>query len=242
MTTSAGLVVTLLVMGAVAGWQYRAPGRVQPVTGPLAAMVLLLAAGAAGISAEELGLGTARLAAGAAYATCGVVLATTAYAIVLLIPATRRVLRDAGPRLPARSALYTALVAVPLATVLVEEVAFRGVVFALLARDHGWWWATVGSSLLFGVWHVLPGRDLTPVPAQSRGWRLARVVVTVGFTTAAGVVLVALRRGSGSLLAPIGWHWAVNGLGVLATTLAWARGGRPTATGRADRSQDGDRA
>jgi uncharacterized protein len=35
------------------------------------------------------------------------------------------------------------------------------------------------------------------------------------FTAAAGVLLCELRRRSGSLLAPAGLHWAVNGLGVL---------------------------
>jgi membrane protease YdiL (CAAX protease family) len=48
------------------------------------------------------------------------------------------------------------------------------------------------------------------------------VLVTVGFTTIAGVVFAELRRRSGSLVAPIGLHWATNGLGVLAAARVWA--------------------
>ena len=49
---------------------------------------------------------------------------------------------------------------------------------------------------------------------------LARVVVTVGFTSLAGALLCWLRLRSGSLLAPILTHWTVNGLGVIVTLVA----------------------
>jgi membrane protease YdiL (CAAX protease family) len=48
------------------------------------------------------------------------------------------------------------------------------------------------------------------------------VLGTVLFTAAAGVVFCELRRRSGSLLAPAGLHWAVNGLSVLASAAVWA--------------------
>jgi CAAX protease family protein len=38
------------------------------------------------------------------------------------------------------------------------------------------------------------------------------------------VVFCELRRRSGSLLAPAGLHWAVNGLAVLASAAVWAWG------------------
>ena len=61
-------------------------------------------------------------------------------------------------------------------------------------------------------------------PAQGSRRRRARLTVlgTVAFTTFAGVVFAELRRGSGSLLAPFGLHWATNGLGVLAAAVVWA--------------------
>jgi membrane protease YdiL (CAAX protease family) len=48
------------------------------------------------------------------------------------------------------------------------------------------------------------------------------VLGTVLFTAASGVVFCELRRRSGSLLAPAGLHWAVNGLSVLASAAVWA--------------------
>ena len=71
------------------------------------------------------------------------------------------------------------------------------------------------------------------VPARSRslaGLRSARspvrpagtVLATVLFTAGAGVVFCELRRRSGSILAPAGLHWAVNGLSVLASAAVWA--------------------
>ena len=48
------------------------------------------------------------------------------------------------------------------------------------------------------------------------------VLATVAFTTVAGIVFAELRRHTGSLAAPIGLHWATNGLGVLAAARVWA--------------------
>ena len=42
-----------------------------------------------------------------------------------------------------------------------------------------------------------------------------RVAGTVLVTFLAGLLLCVLRAGSGSLLAPIGVHWAVNGAGIV---------------------------
>ena len=53
------------------------------------------------------------------------------------------------------SALFTAFVRIPLGTVLFEEIAFRGVLWALLARHLGRWWVLGITSVLFGMWHVL---------------------------------------------------------------------------------------
>ena len=45
---------------------------------------------------------------------------------------------------------------VPLGTVVPEELAFRGLLLALLARGRGVRAATLLSSGLFGLWHILP--------------------------------------------------------------------------------------
>jgi membrane protease YdiL (CAAX protease family) len=90
------------------------------------------------------------------------------------------------------------------------------------------------SSLLFGLWHVLPSRGLTranTAAAAAFGTGPAGSTLTVAAavagTVAAGVGLCELRRRSGSLPAPAALHWALNGLGYV---LAWA------ATRRCDES------
>jgi CAAX protease family protein len=225
-TTNVALAVTLLVMVAVNIWVQVGPRRTHLVTGPVAATVLLLVARSAGLSWAQLGLGRESLAAGARYAAVAVGAVAVAYGIGVLVPATRTAFRDTRYQLPAASALRVALVAVPLGTVVFEEVAFRGVLWGLVAQDRGTRWATAVSSVLFGLWHVLPALDLARTHTALRAGgppRLLRTVLgTVAFTTAAGVVFGGLRDLSGSLLAPAGLHWATNGLGVLASARVWA--------------------
>lgn len=214
---SAALAVTVLVIVGMGVARRVGPGRLHLITGPVASSLLLLAARVAGLSWAELGLGGDALVKGLRYAGGAGGLVVVAYGIGLLIPVVRRAFLDARYRLRAGPALYTAFVAVPLATVFFEEVAFRGVLWGLVAHDHRAIWATAVSSALFGLWHVLPGRD------QAEAGRRWLVVLGTGvFTTLAGAVLAGLRDVSGSLLAPVGLHWVTNGLGVLASAAAWA--------------------
>ncbi len=119
-------------------------------------------------------------------------------------------------------ALLAVLVLIPLGTVIPEELVFRGVLWGLLRRDRGERIATAVSSVLFGLWHVLsalgggPANEGITDAVGSGGFGIfVRVVLTVAFTTVAGVVLCWLRARSDSLLAPVMLHWAVNGLGVV---------------------------
>jgi membrane protease YdiL (CAAX protease family) len=185
----------------------------------------VLVARSAGLTWAELGLGRAALARGAWSGAVAAGLAAVGYGVALAIPATRTAFRDTRYQVGVGSALYAAFVAVPLATVVFEEVAFRGVLWGLLAHDHGALVATSASSVLFGLWHVLPALAATRTNAALRAGRrrlLATVLGTVAFTTIAGVVFAELRRRSGSLLAPVGLHWATNGLGVLASAGVFA--------------------
>ncbi|WP_328477891.1 CPBP family intramembrane metalloprotease [Actinoplanes sp. NBC_00393] len=173
-------------------WNYAGPAWAQPVTGPAAAALLVLLTGVApGLTF-----------AGWEYALAGVIAVAVGYGLAVVIPPARGALAAAEFRRPA----YTALVAVPLATVTFEEVAFRGVLWTLIARDHGPLWATGTTAVIFGLWHLSPDSGTR----ENLG--------TVAFTTLAGVALGELRHLSGGLLAPIAVHWAANGLGVLAAT------------------------
>jgi membrane protease YdiL (CAAX protease family) len=121
-------------------------------------------------------------------------------------------------------------VTIPLATVVFEETAFRGVLWGELERTAGGLAATAGSAVLFGVWHVLPALHVsrTSVVITGAGRRSSRrtlltVLGVVAGTALAGVVLAELRRRTGSLVAPMLVHWAANGCAVLASSLVWAR-------------------
>jgi membrane protease YdiL (CAAX protease family) len=54
------------------------------------------------------------------------------------------------------------------------------------------------------------------------------VLGTVVFTAVAGVVFAELRRRSGSLVAPLGLHWATNGLAVVASARVWSANPPPS--------------
>jgi uncharacterized protein len=199
-----GLLLTVVLLAAVHTLRRVEAPAAQLATGPAAAALILLVARSSAGSWTEVGLTTR----GAGWAAAAVSLTALVYAAALGIPATRRLFRDPRYLQGLRPALVTALISVPLATVAVEEAAFRGALWPVA-------WAT---PVLFGLWHILPGSRTNAAVAGR--WAL---VATFGFTTAAGVLLALLREVSGGLLAPFALHWAVNGLGVLAAALAAGR-------------------
>jgi membrane protease YdiL (CAAX protease family) len=193
----------------------------------LAAGLLLVLARRDGRSWSDLGLGGRHARTGLRW---GAVLAG---AVLLLdvvaaqLPLTREAFADTrATALSGAAVLWHVLIRIPLGTALLEEVAFRGVLYAMLARRSGVPAAIAGSSLLFGLWHVLPSiglREANAAVGDLVGAGPAGTVVTViGAVLGAaiaGVVLCELRRRSGSLLAPFVLHWSLNGSGLV---LAWA--------------------
>ena len=186
-----------------------------------AAAVLAVALRADGRSPAELGLGRDRVRAGLLVG--GAIVALTAAVMVIgaVVPATQDLYRD--DRIEGASlagTLFDALIRVPLGTVLLEEVAFRGALPAMVAARTTRGMAVAVSCALFGLWHVLPAWEVASVnPSMvSLFGDAARVVpVTAGVvsTAVAGLGLWILRDRSGSLLAPALAHWATNGLGYL---------------------------
>lgn len=120
--------------------------------------VLLLAVGLLdGNSWTDMGLGWRYLLPGLIWAAASIGLITAVYVIGSFFRRTRAAFHD--ERMADMSAgrlMFQALIEVPFGTVLFEEIAFRGVLFAMLARRYGLVWALVGSALLFGLWHILP--------------------------------------------------------------------------------------
>lgn len=179
----------------------------------LAALVLvLLAVGrSAGLRANDLGLDRAQLRHGLPWLAA-------AFTLVVFVAAVAQA-QTSAVTWPVAVRL---LLVVPLMTVLPEELAFRGVLLGLLAPALGRRSAAVASSALFALWHVLPAlgdSTANEVVAETAGTGVAgvalRVILTLAFTAAAGLLLCWVRWRSDSLLAPAALHWAVNAGGLL---------------------------
>src|SRR4051794_11126881 len=130
------------------------------VAGPLVALGLVLLARRAGLSWHDLGLSRRTLLPGLKYALGSVLAVVIVYGLGAVVPFTRPVFQDVRYHLHLGAALLTAFIVVPLGTVLLEEVAFRGVLLGLINRHRGAAWASITSSILFGVWHIVPSLHL----------------------------------------------------------------------------------
>ncbi|MFF3930250.1 CPBP family intramembrane glutamic endopeptidase [Streptomyces hirsutus] len=219
--TGVGMVIAVLALTNVIDNRW-APS-FHLLTAVLVSALLLGVLFWAGGTWADAGLDPSALGRGARWALALIGLACVVYLAAALLPSTRGLFADqrysgfTGGQVALRM-----VITVPVGTVLLEEVAFRGVLYGLVDRTRGVVWATVVSSVLFGLWHILPSLGLvaakprlTPVFGHSA---LGAVVADAGavlFTAAAGVLFCELRRRSGSLLAPMGLHWAVNALGYL---------------------------
>ncbi|MCX5071771.1 CPBP family intramembrane glutamic endopeptidase [Streptomyces sp. NPDC054949] len=203
-----------------------APSWILP-TALVATTVLIVLAWLAGCDADDLGLGRTDLPRQLRWAGALVLIVACCYLAAALVPAGQGLFEDRRTGgLGAREVLWRVCVAVPVGTVLLEEVAFRGVLYGLVDRDFGTRAAIGFSSLLFGLWHILPSlhlNDAKPVLGSVFGhspWGAVLVnAAAVLFTAAAGVVLCVLRRLSGGLLAPMALHWATNAFGYLVAHL-----------------------
>lgn len=198
--------------------------RILPGTPVVAAALIVLSmvvvAWASGLTPAELGLARGTWLRGLRWAAVPAAAVVLVCALILAVPALEDRVAPTGGSWP--GVAVRVLVELPLLTVIPEELAFRGVTWALLRRAGGTRIATFVSSALFGLWHVLVALGGGPANETAAGVLGesavavgARVAGTVLVTFLAGLLLCALRTGSGSLLAPIGLHWAANGGGIV---------------------------
>jgi membrane protease YdiL (CAAX protease family) len=174
-------------------------------------------AGHTGCSRADLGIGVEDAGRGLRMGLGAAAVAAGGVALGAALPATRRFFGDRRVSDVGRGeAAYHLAVRIPLATALAEEVLFRGVLLAMFRQRRSPVAAVLWTSLLFGAWHVLPtidhyqgnpASDLVADPG--RGRRLAVLATTLS-TTGAGGVFAWLRLRSGSVLAPVLAHTAVN--------------------------------
>ncbi len=204
--------------------------------GPAVAGALLVFARWNGLTWHELGLHRHRHRSGLRWGLGVIAVVAVIYLIGVLLPVSRTAFLDARYHFGVGSALFAAFVTIPVTTILVEEVAFRSVLWAVLSRHATTWRVLLASSALFGLWHILPSRHvatandgvgdvLQGVGVAGAGAAALVIVGIVLFTTIGGVVAGELRRRSGSVIASAGMHWATNSLGVLFGVVAWQLAG-----------------
>ena len=169
-----------------------------------------------GLSATELGLGLSTWAVGLAWSAAIVVVTGIVVGIAGGIPRLRKLFAD--DRVTDVSGVTTArraLLDIPFGTVLVEEFAFRSVMFALAVGVWGTTTAIVVTSVLFGLWHISPSLEMHEAHAHTSGSPIPTILSTILVTGLGGVGFALLRVWTGSLFPPAALHWAMNGSGVV---------------------------
>lgn len=159
--------------------------------------VALLIARRAGTTWTSMGLRKDRRRRGLTVGGVVIGIIAVGVAIGIAIPATRELFRD--DRIINNSVgwvLFQVFLRVPLATALYEEVLFRGIVFGMLIRRRSPLSAALITSVLFGLWHILPTLDtLQTNPAGDL------------FSGALGIVIAILGAIAGTFVAGLGFLW-----------------------------------
>ena len=220
----AGLVAVAVAYNNVLNLLWPSAPTTQYVAGnTVAAAAIVTAARRMGLDPEAMGMSRAGWRSGAVWAGYSVATVGALVAAVAAVPATTGLLDDRRADVePAEFWRWIGL-RIPLGTVLLEEVTFRGILYGALAsrwRPHA---AAVGSSAVFGLWHVVPAVRTFEINMPDAAPRAKAVAAAgdVAATTLGGIALSFLRHRSGGILAPTAAHLASN---VLFATAAWRRG------------------
>lgn len=220
-----GLVVALAVAGNAAMNLLVPSPLYVPAALLLALLAVLVAVRVGGCDARDLGLDREDLGHGLRLGAAAAAVLAVVLIVGAALPATRDLFADR--RVDPHSVtllLYHTLVRIPLGTVVLEETLFRGVLLGLALRRWTPPVAVAFSSVLFGLWHLLPARGVSgfnPVVATATQGTLRQVLVILlaaAATALAGVVFCWLRLRARSLAAPAMLHLAGNSLAYL---LAW---------------------
>ncbi len=100
----------------------------------------------------------------------------------------------------------------PLGTIIIEELAFRGILLANLKRFTTVPWAIIGSSAVFAVWHIGVNFHIMETSLKSNQ-DIVAVVTFAGLYLGvffAGCIWAALKELTNHLAAPMVAHWVVN--------------------------------
>jgi membrane protease YdiL (CAAX protease family) len=208
---------TTLANRVLPGWAY-------PVCGLVAALVLVGLGRAAGLSWTDLGL--RRLRRPALVGLGGAAVVAVVFGIALAVPALRTVYQDGRVGTPDfGQLLWLTCGRILFGTVLIEEVAFRGVLPGLLgARDDRWRWPPIlGAAVLFGLWHYLPalaiGRNAAVHTVFGSTPAVLLQVLAMAAAGVAGVFLHWWRHVGRGVAASVIVHFTTNAGGLTLAVL-----------------------
>lgn len=212
LAATGGVAITLGVTNLLAAPRL---GRVASMTWNLGTTAVLLGLGRwAGVGRAAIGLDRLSLRRGLTTGVAGSA-ATAALLGAVTTTTTGRELLDDDRVVDTTWAQTAAHVGIfiPWGTVLFEEVAFRGVLPALLDPDVRSVPRTIViPALAFGAWHIVSSRDFVSAHdhAHAEGGATGSVSGVVAATTLAGLVLGQARRTGGHLVAPALMHLTSN--------------------------------
>lgn len=183
--------------------------------------VALLIARRAGTTWTTMGLRSDRWRRGATVGGVVIGIIAVGVSVGIALPATRELFRD--ERIISNSigwVLFQASVRVPLATALYEEVLFRGIVFGMLIRRRSPLVAALITSVLFGLWHILPTLDTIQTnPAGNPFTGSVGLVIAIGGAIAgtfvAGLGFLWVRLYANSTYAAVLAHIGTNSIAML---------------------------
>lgn len=181
-----------------------------------------------GLGTDELGVGPGALRRGSNIG--GPIAAAIALAVTVAAagPRLRQLFRDERVEQQGLADFAAeVLFRIPVGTALFEESLFRGFLWAWWARRLGEARANSLTSVVFGVWHVLPTLKTVHVYrsgrlARTTSRKTAAVAGSVCLTAVAGMGFGMLRRKAQSVLAPTLVHGAIN---VASYVAAWIAAG-----------------
>jgi membrane protease YdiL (CAAX protease family) len=151
----------------------------------------------------ELGLDPARIRSGLRWGGAVASAILAGYTLALAVPSVRTRIADSAGA--GRDDFWTWITLhIPVGTVLAEELLFRGVLTPLVGPAV--------HATAFGLWHVRP--------AMIAGDSIAGTVAATGLSALA---FDWLRRRSGSVVAPVLAHLAINAGGAAAVRLVATR-------------------
>lgn len=202
----------------------------KPIVAAMLAYAALRPGGLASVGLRRKGMGKSLIAGAGLGAILSVPPLIFFYKPVLLDTPL-----EYGPisRLTRRELLKDVFVDVPISIALLEELAFRGLLYSALRRALPAKASVIGSSLGFAGWHFAVTATSAAESNLATAARLPRVLrpyvqplaVAGGMLTTgvAGLLFGTLRERTGNLAGSILAHWIVDGVMIAAL---WLR--RPT--------------